>query len=157
MTSDQRTSLAIIIQLRLVFLRLASSRSAPHITVLILHLIGLFMLPDISLMSFYSFQFDLETLISLKSVKFNSVSFKTLTESLRQQIPRIQLFPAWQPLARRYFAFFLYILRVFLFPVTSSVCYTHRPFYFRECWKALPKQQSVRVIGYILPSAVKLN
>lgn len=153
MTSDQRTSLAIIIRLRLVFLLLASSRSAPHVAILILHLIGLFMLLDISLMSFHSFQFDpemLQLLISFKSVKFNSTPLKTPTESLWQPIPRVQLVPAWHPLALRYFVFFFVVhsANVFPFPVTSSVCFSHfSPSFFRERWKALPKQQSVRAIG----------
>lgn len=41
MTSDQRTSLAIIIRLWVVFLLLVSSRFAPRVAILILHLIGL--------------------------------------------------------------------------------------------------------------------
>lgn len=168
MTSDQRTSHAIIIQLRLVFLLLASSRSAPHVAILILHLIGLFMLPDISLMSFHSLQFDPETLrllISLKSVRFNSAPFETPTESSQQPIPRVQLFFRHGSLSLSGVLsfFFVHSASVFPFPVTSSVCFPHPPphfFFFappRERWKALPKQQSVRAIGYILPSAVRLN
>lgn len=144
MTSDQRTSLAIIIRLRLVFLRLASSCSATHVAILILHLIGPFMHPDIPLMSFYTFLFDLETLwllISLKSVKFNSAPFKTPTESSRQPIPRIQLFPAWHPLTLRYFVFFFWTFCHCVSIPCNLICLllSHSPPFFQGALEGFTK------------------
>lgn len=75
MTSDQRISLIIIIQLWVVFLLAVSSHFELLIAILILLLIGLsWFLTSLSL-SFHSFLFDPEKfglLIFCKSVRFNS-------------------------------------------------------------------------------------
>ena len=162
MTSDQRISLIIILQPWVVFRLLVSS------AIRILLLIGLsWVLTSLSLSlplslswSPHSFLFDPEKfgwLIFCGSVRLHSRLhfFRShLWRPLRfLAVTRLQLFPAQTFVSLPNFKF---CLPPFQLPppqpqpsasLTSPGC----------CWKALPKQQSVRAIGYILPSAVKIK
>ena len=151
MTSDQRTMRIIIIPLWVVFLLYFSSCFMLFIPILMLLLIGLSRLLT---SSFWVFTRSCVTQRS--SDCWSSINLSGLTPLFKLQLSTSLSFSFIQ---LNFSASHICLSSLCLLPpqfhfLPTSTSASH---FSGECWKALPKQQSVKAIGYILPSVVKLN